>query len=196
MNFKIDLPVCRESQFSAPSEWAPDPSLFSCFDCEGSEIEAFEALAAVVRCTKPNFVLETGTYHGCSAAYICDALKRNGSYGRMVSVEIYEDSIKFARDLLRPLGFLGEGPAQCEIIHGKSLDYVPPCPIDFLFSDSCFEARIPELKKFRPWMSPRAWVAVHDYPKHKRMIGDLDQLEWIERVEIPTPRGLVIGRLK
>lgn len=195
MSFSLELPIHQESEYSAASQEAPHPELYSCYDNEGSEVEALEALATIVRVTKPRFILETGTYHGCSAAYICDALKRNGSFGRMVSIEIYEDAIRIAKDLLRPLGFLGSGPGQCEIIHGKSLDYVPTEKIDLLFSDSCFEARIPEVNKFRPHLAPRAWVAIHDYPKHRGSIGDISVLNWLERVELPTPRGLTFGRL-
>jgi predicted O-methyltransferase YrrM len=186
---------CQESEFSVPTAWAPRPDLYAAFDTDAAEQEVCELLAALVRALKPGFVLETGTHLGRSAVYLADALKRN-RYGCMVSLEINAEHAAAARTLLDSHGLLGLGVGQCEVIEQSSFEYVPPRPIDFLFSDSELGTRRHELERLRPWLAPRAWVAVHDSLTHMSVIGDLGPLGWIERVDIPTPRGLTVGRLR
>jgi len=185
----------RESEFTVPTDWAPRPDLYAAFDTDAAEQEVCELLAALVRTLKPAFVLETGTHLGRSAVYLAEALRRN-QYGCMVSLEINADYAATARTLLSSHGLLGLGVGQCEVIQMSSFEYSPPVPIDFLFSDSELGTRRHELERLRPWLAPRAWVAVHDTLTHLSVIGDLAPLGWLERVDIPTPRGLTIGRLR
>ena len=186
------IPQHRESRFTAPSVWAPRPDLYGAFGTDAAEEEVCELLASLVRAIKPCFVLETGTHEGRSAVYIADALRRN-KYGRMVSLEINADYARTARsrveDVLRGYSYLW----QVEEI--SSFDYIPPQPIDFLFSDSELGTRQQGLERMRPFLAPRAWVAVHDSLTHRSVMGDLTSVGWIERVDIPTPRGLTIGRI-
>ncbi|MDO8531196.1 MAG: class I SAM-dependent methyltransferase [Dehalococcoidia bacterium] len=196
MSLDLGLPLHRESEFTlASTEWCPHPERYSAYDTDAAEVEALEVLAALVRALKPAFVLETGTHLGRSAAYIADALDRN-RYGCMVSLEINSDYAAAARDLLAWHGLLGLGIGQCDVLQVSSFEYIPPLPIDFLFSDSELGTRRHELERLRPWLAPRAWVAVHDTLTHLSVIGDLAPLGWIERVDIPTPRGLTIGRVR
>ena len=188
------IPQHRESDFTAPSVWAPRPDLYGAFTTDAAEEEVCELLASLVRAIKPCFVLETGTHEGRSAVYIADALRRN-KYGRMVSLEINSDYAAEARRLLALNGLLGVGIGLCEAIEVSSFDYIPPQPIDFLFSDSELGTRQQELERMRPFLAPRAWVAVHDSLTHRSVMGDLTSVGWIERVDIPTPRGLTIGRI-
>ena len=188
------IPVYKESDFTVPTAWAPRPDLYGAFGTDAAEEEVCELLASLVRALKPAFVMETGTHEGRSAVYLADALKRN-QYGRMVSLEINTDCMKEARQRLSRYALLGGGLGQCEVLGESSFDYIPPQPIDFLFSDSELGTRLQELTRLRPYLAPRAWVAVHDSLTHRSVMGDLAPLNWIERVDIPTPRGLTIGRL-
>lgn len=148
-------------------------------------------LAALVRVVKPEFLLETGTNQGVSAVYLADALRQNG-YGRMVTLEINTDYVTVAQTRVREYG-LSE---YCTVLPMSSFDYRPQCQIDLLFSDAEMGNRIAEIERYRPFLAPRAWVVVHDSLKHASVIGDLSTLGWIERIDIPTPRGLTIGRLR
>lgn len=191
----LDLPLHRESEFTEhPTDWAPHPELYSAYNTDAAEIEVLEVLAALVRALKPRFLLETGTHRGVSTAYLADALRRN-RYGCMVSLEINADYTEAARTLLNSHGLLGLGVGQCEVIQMSSFEYLPPLPIDFLFSDSELGTRRHELERLRPWLAPRSWVAIHDSLTHRSVIGDLAPLGWLERVDVPTPRGLTVGRL-
>lgn len=186
------IPHHRESDFTAPSVWAPRPDLYGAFGTDAAEEEVCELLASLVRALKPCFVLETGTHEGRSAVYIADALRRN-QYGRMVSLEINADYARTARSRVRET--LGGWADFCDVIEQSSFEYIPPWPIDFLFSDSELGTRQQELERMRPFLAPRAWVAVHDSLTHRSVMGDLTSVGWIERVDIPTPRGLTIGRI-
>lgn len=187
-------PEYRESDFTVPTAWAPRPDLYGAFGTDAAEEEVCELLASLVRALKPTFVLETGTHHGRSAVYLADALRRN-QYGRMVSLEINADYRKEARRRLWEHELLGYGVGSCEVVGVSSFDYTPPQPIDFLFSDSELGTRLQELERLRLFLAPRAWVAVHDSLTHRSVMGDLTPLGWIERVDIPTPRGLTLGRI-
>lgn len=191
----LGLPLHRESEFTlAPTEWCPHPELYSAYNTDAAEIEVLEVLAALVRALKPRFLLETGTHKGISAVYLADALRRN-QYGSMVSVEINSHYAEAARTLLDSHGLLGLGIGQCEVLSMSSFDYEPPEPINFLFSDSEMGSRLLEVERFRQWLAPRSWVLMHDTLSHSGVIGDLTSLGWIEKIDLPTPRGLSIGRL-
>jgi predicted O-methyltransferase YrrM len=189
---KNELLLIPESVFTdLPSPWCPHPEQYSAFDTDAGELEALECLAAIVRVVKPEFVLETGTNRGVSAMYLAEALRRNGR-GRMVTLEINADYAADANELLGEYDLLD----YCEVRLESSFAYQPPRCIDLLFSDAEMGNRIAEIERYRPWLAPRAWVAVHDSLKHRSVIGDLAVLDWIERIDLPTPRGLTIGRIK
>jgi predicted O-methyltransferase YrrM len=184
-----------ESNFTVnPTSFCPRPDLYSSPDTDAAEREILEFLAALVRATKPEFVLETGTHLGRSACYIADALRRNG-VGRMVTLETNGSYITQAQELLAGQGLLGTGIGNCESLLISSFDYKPTRPINFLFSDSELGHRIEEMEYYRPYLAPYSWIAMHDTMSHKGTIGDLSVLNWIERIDIPSPRGLTVGRL-
>lgn len=190
-------PTTSEGLVTAPSEWAPRPDLYDQIDGMGAEIEVFELLAALVRATKPSFVVETGTHLGRSALALLDALRRN-EHGRMVTIEILADCHAAAVARLQSAmpDAVGHRVGQCDAILGSSLDYTPSEHIDFLFCDSGVE-RAAEILHMRPYLSPRAFVAVHDTLKHRTWTGDMESLiPWVQWLDIPTPRGLTIGRVR
>jgi hypothetical protein len=68
-----------------------------------------------------------------------------------------------------------------------------------LFSDSNYETRIPEYKRFRGWMREGSIVVFHDTRPGAgaHRIGvplrdQIDRLPWLSVVHLPTPRGVTI----
>src|SRR6201998_1184570 len=64
----------------------PHPERWSMYDSMTAEVEVLEFLRTLVTTTKPNLVVETGTFMGVSTLWIAEALRLNG-FGRIVSCE-------------------------------------------------------------------------------------------------------------
>lgn len=81
----------------------------------------------------------------------------------------------------------------------SSLDFVPSAPIDLLFLDSALELRVKEYFYFKPYLSNRAVIVIHDTgATHQEFLDNVlaimdNELHW---VILPTPRGLMLGRPK
>lgn len=150
--------------FPFPQDWPPikvgqehPQQPWKNFGNRGSVLveEAF-FLYALVRMTKPKFVLDCGTWMGMSAAFMAQGLRDNG-FGRIVTVEHHEAAIAIARH------FLGEaGYSEVAIFPGKIENYVPEEPIDFLFLDTETHDRLKQFDQLKPHFAEKCWVAFHD----------------------------------
>ena len=174
----------RESEFTKPNSWCPEPELWEAPDADSTEREVTDLVAAFVRATKPQLVLETGTSHGYTAEAIGRALIANGR-GRLVSLELDAELVAIAR-------------ARCEglpvdVLECDSASWAPEPgqSIDFAWLDSHIIGRVHELKRLRTRFSPGAIVGLHDtgpqHPVHNVLhkVG----LPW-PRIRLRTPRGV------
>ncbi len=117
---------------------------------------------------KPEIVLEIGTFHGYSGAYMLSALEDNKK-GFLYTVEEQKSHIDIANINLNKIS------NRYKILHGAaslSLQSYRPLiievwnkPIDFLFidGDHSFESVESDLKKYEPFVSRGGIIACHDY---------------------------------
>lgn len=200
-----------EARFTAPSHTCPYPDYWTSTDDHSTEIEVSEMLAGLVRGLQPNTCIETGTAWGQTAEAIGKALRQNG-HGALYTYETDEHRAGESHKRIKGL--------PVNVVLGSSLETgynlwpfgvgVPmskPVAVDFAFFDSEFPLRIEEFRHFRPHMTNRTVVAFHDtafqagsgqFPN-----GDLrDNIQWelvdagiISIIDLPTPRGITIGRV-
>jgi predicted O-methyltransferase YrrM len=169
-----------------------------CQDGDSTEIEVSMLVAALVRAHQPELVIETGTAWGQSTRLIGDALVANG-HGRLVSLEIEEQRLRYSRWYCHELICNGV----VHIADIKSLEYDPVDRVDFLFSDSNYELRVPELEHYSQWMEKDALIVFHDTaPGHgvhrdsesRDLQTQIEQAQGdrFRNIRLHTPRGVTI----
>jgi predicted O-methyltransferase YrrM len=147
-----------------------------------TEEEVTHLLGALCVALRPHRVLETGTYDGDTAEAMGKALI---GYGHLDSLEIDPERAAKARGRVAGL------PVDVHAV--SSLDWTGG-PYDLMFFDSDGPMRAAELRRFA---NPGAVWVLHD-AKHPEVTDPLEGLRadgiigaWIE---LPTPRGLAMGR--
>ena len=143
-------------------------------------------VAGVVRGLQPGYVIETGSAWGQTAAAIGKALFRNG-HGQLHSIE--PDHQRAVRTRTRTDGL------PVEVFEVSSLDFTPARTIDFAFFDSLLELRIPEFRRFRPWMRVGTIVAFHDTRPGRDLRHKIGRELDIRFIHLPTPRGITFGQV-
>lgn len=174
-----------ESDFTHATEHCPNPERWHAHDGIATEVEVLELLAAMVRATQPDRVVETGTHLGHGAFAIGSALKANG-HGRLTTFEVDADCHAAAAERCAGL------PVDCVL--GSSLEHTPDGPVDFAWFDSETNLRADEFARYRPWMHARTVVGFHDTAPHHGWRHRLDGLG-LALLDLPTPRGVTFGRL-
>jgi len=87
---------------------SPEPTdeNYCMFNTGGVECEVGEFLYSLVKLIKPNEVLETGTHHGVSSAYIGLALKSNNK-GHITTLDfVYHEQAKYIHNKLEILPYV------------------------------------------------------------------------------------------
>ena len=108
----------------------PHPERWRMFDSMTAEAEVLEFLRTIVTTTKPELVVETGTFSGISTLWIAEGLKANGR-GRIVTCEFDPEIYKNAKDRIENSGLAG----WIELRNESSLDMKIEGTIDLFFSD-------------------------------------------------------------
>lgn len=185
-----------EARFTRPRPDCPNPGHWHAPDAHATEAEVTELVAAMVRALQPELVVETGTHTAATAIAIGRALARNG-HGRLVTIELNaakaaKATEAIARDFIETDA--GPSPLPVTVVAGDSRAYTPEQPVDFAFFDSSFDARVPEYRHLRASFSPRAVVMFHDTGPHHPLRDKLRQLDDLDLIYLPTPRGVAIGR--
>src|SRR6202166_5476937 len=83
-----------EPEYHRPTPECPHPERWHMFDSMTAEVEVLEFLRTLVTTTKPDLVVETGTFSGISTLWIAEALKRNGR-GKIITCEF--DPVVYAK---------------------------------------------------------------------------------------------------
>jgi hypothetical protein len=179
-----------ESTWTVPRADCPQPGRWHAPDAYATETEVSALVAAFVRALQPDFVVETGSWIGTTAAAIGRALRDNGQ-GELVSLET--DLVK-ARVAAR----LCEGlPVQ--VANTSSLVWAPDRPVDFAWFDSDTAARPQEFRRYRPWMHSGTVVGFHDTgPQHpvRDLLAPLVAEGLLGApLFLPTPRGVCFARV-
>ncbi len=180
-------------EYHRPTPECPHPERWSMYDSMTAEVEVLEFLRTLVTTTKPELVVETGTFLGVSTLWIAEALRLNG-FGRIISCEydpkVFEqakqkiDSSKF-RDLI-------------DLRNESSLEMKVDATIDLFFSDSDMPIREQEVRRFLPRISPFGLILMHDASSHLKQVREaalkLEREGLISVVMLPTPRGLIVAQ--
>jgi predicted O-methyltransferase YrrM len=136
--------------------------LFQTFSGAGTEIETLWLLWALIRRTKPQMVLETGTLRGVGTFALSSALKENGR-GKLISLEMDKDIAIKAYSVFNDSDIAG----YFEIINMNSLEFIEKLDtqktkFDFAFFDSKNNIRPAEFKMLYEKGGLTNLVAFHD----------------------------------
>ena len=178
-----------ESAWTTARPDCPRPEWWHAHDSDSTEIEVTELVAAFVRATQPEFVVETGTAYGQTAHAIGQALARNG-HGELLTLE--PDPDRAAAATTRCAGL------PVTVMQKTSMEWEPDRPIGFAWLDSLFELRIAEFMRFAPWIAPGTIVGFHDAGPHRQFRVFLEAMAGagVVRLIMPrTPRGVCFAEM-
>jgi predicted O-methyltransferase YrrM len=171
----------------------PHPERWSMYDSMTAEAEVLEFLRTLVTTTKPDLVVETGTFSGISTLWIAEALKRNGR-GKIITCEF--DPTVYAKAKARIAESGLSDWIECR--NESSLDMKIDGTIDLFFSDSDMPVREQEVRRFLPQINPFGLIVMHDASSHLKIVREaalkLEREGLISVVLLPTPRGLVVAQ--
>lgn len=204
---KLDPTLNRYNEGAWQSPFDLDKVGFSSFNDAGVECEVGEFLYGLVRCLKPEFVLETGTHWGIGACYLGLALQDNNN-GHLDTVEFDPTTHEIARRRIVSIG-LGD-IVTCHLTDARL--FGPTTEVtswyDLMFLDTEPQTRFEELVRFYDYLKPGGFVFIHDLHRHLNQIeneehgfawpfGELPPTikEWVKAgslrpFHLPTPRGL------
>ena len=180
-------------EYHRPTPECPHPERWSMYDSMTAEVEVLEFLRTLVTTTKPNLVVETGTFMGVSTLWIAEALRLNG-FGRIVSCEYDPKVFESAKQKIDPSEFRD----LIDLRNESSLEMKVDGTIDLFFSDSDMPIREQEVRRYLPQISPFGVILMHDASSHLKQVRDaalkLEREGLISVVLLPTPRGLVVAQ--
>ena len=171
----------------------PNPERWRMFDSMTAEVEVLEFLQSLVTTTKPQLIVETGTFMGISTLWMAEGVKQNG-FGKIVTCEFDPVVCAKARERIQESGL----KKWIELRNESSLDIKVNGPIDLFFSDSAIEIREQEVRHFLPQMGPDGLILMHDASSHLKTVRQaalkMEEEGLISVLLLPTPRGLVLAQ--
>lgn len=177
-----------ESDFTPPRPDCPHPGRWHADTAGATEHEVTELVAALVRALQPDTVIETGVLHGHTTRAIGEALARNGR-GHLHALEFDQ---RYAAEAARALRHL-----PVTVHQQSSLTYDPPGPIDFAWLDSDLDTRWREIERYWPYLHDRTVIAIHDTGPQHPVRATLERFaDKLVLLDLPTPRGVTIARLR
>jgi predicted O-methyltransferase YrrM len=175
----------------------PEPSRWVAPDGNATETDVSALIGSLVMALKPDYIIETGSYHGDTTYVMGRALAELGR-GHLLSLDIEPEMVALTQ--MRCLGL----PVTVQL--AKASEVVPSEPIDLLFIDSGLDDRMVQIRAFKPYASPRCVIVMHDsaiwhiapgmadfYVEMQKAVDDGVVLPWLK---LPTPRGLALTRYK
>lgn len=191
----------EESRYTPSNDFCLHPEYWHSPDSEATEYEVSEFIGALIRILQPEFVLETGTYHGHTAWEITKNLYENG-HGELHSLENDKKAHNIAKSHLDELAYqyfnAPYSMLPVKLILQNTMEYIPEKNIDFAFFDSWQEGRHEEFLRFYNMgkLRPGAMVAFHDTAPHHQVLKHVRRLEddrYIKSLYFRTPRGLALA---
>lgn len=182
-----------QPEYHRPTPECPHPERWSMYDSMTAEFEVLEFLKTLVTTTKPELIVETGSFMGVSTLWLAQGLKENG-FGKIVSCEY--DPVVFAKAQDK----VNQSPVKdwIDLRNESSLDMKVDGQIDLLFSDSDMPIREQEVRRYLPQLNPYGLILMHDASSHLQQVRDaalkLEREGLISVVLLPTPRGLVVAQ--
>lgn len=177
---------------------ASHPDAYTSAAPQAVETEVAEFLAALVRLTHPDHVLETGTYLADTTVALADACRRNG-HGLVTSVEIDEARVTSARARLDRAGLT----PHARVLHGSydAVNLTPPG--GYMYGVALFDSwweRDREYRAAEPHLKPGALLVFHDCGEQHKDGAVRERVESLERAGlikgfyIPTPHGIIVAQ--
>jgi predicted O-methyltransferase YrrM len=182
-----------QPEYHRPTPECPHPDRWSMYDSMTAEFEVLEFLKTLVTTTKPELIVETGSFMGASTLWLAQGLKENG-FGKIVSCEY--DPVVFAKAQDK----VNQSSVKdwIDLRNESSLDMKVDGQIDLLFSDSDMPIREQEVRRYLPQVNPYGLILMHDASSHLQQVRDaalkLEREGLISVVLLPTPRGLVVAQ--
>lgn len=182
-----------QPEYHRPTPECPDPERWSMYDSMTAEFEVLEFLKTLVTTTKPELIVETGSFMGVSTLWLAQGLKENG-FGKIISCEY--DPVVFAKAQEK----VNHSPVNSwiDLRNESSLEMQVEGRIDLLFSDSDMPIREQEVRRYLPQLNPQGLILMHDASSHLKQVRDaalkLEREGLISVVLLPTPRGLVVAQ--
>lgn len=184
--------------------------LFRTFEGAGTEVETLWLLWALVRRSKPELVLETGTLRGVGTMALASALKENGR-GKLVSLEVDRNRALEAYNVLKGTDLTDF----FEIVSQDSLEFIrgldtTRIKFDFAFFDSKSDIRPLEFKTLYEKGGLTNLVVFHDTSRLREKtflvegepqdvyVAELDRIEKTYcrgALEFPLAKGLRVMQL-
>jgi predicted O-methyltransferase YrrM len=182
-----------QQEYSRATPECPHPERWRMYDAMAAEVEVLDFLKTLVTTTKPELVVETGTFLGSSTLRIAEGLKENG-FGRVITCEADPKVFEQARKR-----FLGSGLAEwIELRNESSLEMKVEGRIDLLYCDSDLPLRETEVRWFLPQVNPNGLILMHDASSASQTVRDgarnLEREGLLSVVFLSTPRGLVVAQ--
>jgi predicted O-methyltransferase YrrM len=163
------------------------------YDSMTAEFEVLEFLKSIVTTTKPELIVETGSFMGVSTLWLAQGLKENG-FGKIISCEF--DPVVFAK--AKDKVERSSVKDWIDLRNESSLEMKVDGRIDLLFSDSDMPIREQEVRRYLPQVNPFGLILMHDASSHLKQVRDaalkLEAEGLISVVLLPTPRGLVMAQ--
>jgi predicted O-methyltransferase YrrM len=182
-----------QPEYHRPTPECPHPDRWSMYDSMTAEFEVLEFLKTLVTTTKPELIVETGSFMGVSTLWLAQGLKENG-FGKIVSCEY--DSVVFqkAREKVNQSALKD----WIDLRNESSLEMKVDGRIDLLFSDSDMPISEQEVRRYLPQLNPYGLILMHDASSHLSQVREaalkLEREGLISVVLLPTPRGLVVAQ--
>ena len=190
IEFKGDV---LQPEYHRATPECPRPERWSMYDSMTAEAEVLEFLRTLVTTTKPELVVETGTFSGISTLWVAEGLQRNGR-GKVITCEF--DPVVYAKANARIQESGLSDWIECR--NESSLDMKVEGMIDLFFSDSDMPIREKEVRRYLPQINPFGLIVMHDASSHLKTVRDaalkLEREGLISVVLLPTPRGLVVAQ--
>jgi predicted O-methyltransferase YrrM len=143
--------------------------------------------------TKPELIVETGSFSGVSTIWFAEGLKVNG-FGKIISCEYDPKVYVVARERVEKSAVAD----YIDLRNESSVEMKVNGTIDIFFSDSDIAIREQEVRRFLPQISPYGLILIHDASSHLKTVREaalrMENEGLISVVLLPTPRGLVIAQ--
>jgi predicted O-methyltransferase YrrM len=188
---RLDLTEVK-AEVSEKSVECPTPEKWLCYDGMATELEVLNFIEALVVLTKPNIIVETGTWYGYGTIHLAHAVKAN-KQGIVYSAETDSNILSIAKTNILQQGMLDV----VELHHGTGIEMINSLEsIDFAFLDSGDgDTRCAELKALLPKLN--GFVVIHDTGSthagwRDQVFASITELS-LKSLQFATPRGLTLA---
>lgn len=168
--------------------------LWSMFDTRTPEAETLDFLYALTRLIKPSAAFESNTWLGLTTCAVAKAMHANG-FGEITTLENNADVHASALKNIANEGYTSFVKA----ILANELPFSPEKQFELAIFNADDDLQVRRFLQFREYLKDGSIVvicsAASHFPVTAEGIRALQEQKMIHGVDLPTPRGLFVGRL-